>query len=205
PNLTGGEVIDLLGGLRGGLDRGRRAELIERFRLDPTRRCRSYSKGNRQKVALIAALAGTAELLMLDEPTAGLDPLMENVFASCIQQERAAGRTILLSSHIMSEVEALADRVTIIRDGRTVRSGTLAELRAGGRIRVEAVVRQPLATLTNQFSGVQVSGNRISGTLAAAELDAFLDRVSRLGVQSLTSQPPSLDAVFLSLYDQEPT
>src|SRR5690348_5477567 len=129
PNLTGGEVIDLLGRLRGGLDATRRADLIERFGLDPTVKARAYSKGNRQKVALIAALASDVELLLLDEPTAGLDPLMEAAFRRCIEEERQRGRTVLLSSHILSEVEALCDRVTIIRSGRAVETGSLADLR----------------------------------------------------------------------------
>src|SRR6266496_2681479 len=129
PSLSGGEVIDLLGRLRGGLDQKRRASLLERFDLDPTKKGRAYSKGNRQKVALIAALASDVELLLLDEPTAGLDPLMEAVFRDCITEERHNGRTVLLSSHILSEVEALCDRVTIIRHGRAVESGTLAEMR----------------------------------------------------------------------------
>src|SRR5262249_14249720 len=129
PQLSGGEVIDLLGRLRGGLDTRRRDRLLERFELDPTKKGGAYSKGNRQKVALIAAVAGHAELLILDEPTAGLDPLMEAVFRDCIAEERRDGRTVLLSSHILAEVEALCDRVSIIRAGRTVQSGTLDELR----------------------------------------------------------------------------
>ena len=129
PNITGGEVIDLLGRLRGGLDRRRRDELLERFDLDPRKKARTYSKGNRQKVALVAALASDAELLLLDEPTSGLDPLMEAVFQQCIHEVEQEGRTVLLSSHILAEVEALCDRVSIIRLGRTVETGTLAELR----------------------------------------------------------------------------
>jgi ABC-2 type transport system ATP-binding protein len=133
PNLTGGEVIDLLGRLRGGLDAKRRADLLDRFELDPTKKGRAYSKGNRQKVALVAALASDVELLILDEPTSGLDPLMEAVFRTCILEERQSGRTVLLSSHILSEVEALCDRVTIIRSGRTVESGDLETLRSRWR------------------------------------------------------------------------
>jgi ABC-2 type transport system ATP-binding protein len=127
--LTGGEVIDLLGRLRGGLDPRRRATLLECFDLDPTKKGRAYSKGNRQKVALVAALASDVELLLLDEPTSGLDPLMEDAFRQCIEDERRAGRTVLLSSHILAEVEVLCDRVSIIRSGRTVETGTLAQLR----------------------------------------------------------------------------
>ncbi|HEU5111383.1 MAG TPA: ABC transporter ATP-binding protein, partial [Micromonosporaceae bacterium] len=126
PNLTGGEVIDLLGTLRGGLDERRRAELLERFALDPTKRCRAYSKGNRQKVALVAAFASDVDLYLLDEPTSGLDPLMETVFQDVVRERRAAGRTVLLSSHVLSEVEALCDRVTIIRAGRAAETGTFA-------------------------------------------------------------------------------
>ena len=129
PNLSGGEVIDLLGRLRGGLDRKRRDELLERFELDPRKKGRAYSKGNRQKVAIVAALASDVELLILDEPTSGLDPLMEAAFQHCIDAEKERGRTVLLSSHILSEVEALCDRVSIIRAGTVVETGTLAELR----------------------------------------------------------------------------
>ena len=143
PNLSGGEVIDLLGRLRGGLDPARRAELLERFELDPTKKGRAYSKGNRQKVALVAALASDAELLILDEPTSGLDPLMEAAFQACVADERRLGRTVLLSSHILAEVEALCDRVSIIRGGRTVDTGTLAELRHLARSSMRARTRRP--------------------------------------------------------------
>src|SRR5207244_11276198 len=142
-NLTGGEVIDLLGRLRGGLDERRRAGLLERFDLDPTKNGRGYSKGNRQKVALVAALASDVELLILDEPTSGLDPLMEAAFRACIEEERERGRTVLLSSHILSEVEALCDRVTIIRRGRTVESGTLSDLRHLTRTSIFAELARP--------------------------------------------------------------
>jgi ABC-2 type transport system ATP-binding protein len=125
PGISGGEAIDLLGRLQGGLDPARRADLLERFDLDPRKKARTYSKGNRQKVALIAALASDAELLVLDEPTSGLDPLMEVLFQDCIREVRAAGRTVLLSSHILAEAESLCDRVSIIRHGRTVQSGSL--------------------------------------------------------------------------------
>src|SRR6195256_2916787 len=143
PNLSGGEVIDLLGRLRGGLDPTRRADLLERFDLDPRKKGRTYSKGNRQKVALIAALASDVELLLLDEPTSGLDPLMEDVFRDCIASERNNGRTVLLSSHILAEVEALCDRISIIRNGRTVETGTLSELRHLTRTSVSAELERP--------------------------------------------------------------
>src|SRR5581483_2551680 len=143
PNLTGGEIIDLLGRLRGDLNRPRRDELLQRFELDPTKKARTYSKGNRQKVALVAALASEAELLLLDEPTSGLDPLMEAVFQDCIRDAKADGRTVLLSSHILAEVEALCDRVSIIRAGRTQQSGTLQELRGMTRTSIVAEVERP--------------------------------------------------------------
>lgn len=204
PNLTGGEVIDLLEQLRGGPAADRRAELIQRFRLDPARKCRTYSKGNRQKVALVAAFAGSSELLILDEPTSGLDPLMERVFADCVEEEKQAGRTILLSSHIMSEVEALADRVTVVRDGRTVRTGTLDELRAGAKMAVDAVLQHSPASLADRFHTVTVEGNRIRGQLDPAALPDFLQQCTELGVVSMSCEPPSLDSVFLSLYDRDP-
>src|SRR5262247_2278401 len=144
PNLSGGEVIDLLGRLRGGLDKKRRADLLERFDLDPRKKGRTYSKGNRQKVALVAALASDVERLVLDEPTSGLDPLMETVFKDCIREVTAEGRTVLLSSHILAEVEALCDRVSIIRAGRTVQSGTLDEMRHLTRTSIDVTTeREP--------------------------------------------------------------
>jgi ABC-2 type transport system ATP-binding protein len=143
PNLSGGEVIDLLGKLRGGQDAKRKAELLERFELDPRKKGRAYSKGNRQKVALVAALASDAELLIFDEPTSGLDPLMEEVFQQCVQEERDNGRTVLLSSHILSEVEALCDRVSIVRKGRTVESGSLADLRHLTRTSISVELAEP--------------------------------------------------------------
>src|SRR5690606_27598605 len=153
PNLTGGERIDLLGRLRGGLDERRRDELLERFRLDPRRKARTYSKGNRQKVALVAALASDAELFVLDEPTSGLDPLMEAVFQECILEAKAEGRTVLLSSHILAEVEKLCDRVTIIRRGRTVQSGTLDDLRHLTRTTISASTEKPAESLA-ELTGV---------------------------------------------------
>src|SRR3712207_1388961 len=144
PGITGGEVIDLLGRMRGGLNRRRRDELLERFDLDPRKKARTYSKGNRQKVALIAGLASEAELLLLDEPTSGLDPLMESVFQQCVAEAKAQGRTVLLSSHILAEVEALCDRVSIIRTGRTVETGTLSELRHLTRTSIAVETSAPL-------------------------------------------------------------
>lgn len=204
PNLSGGEVIDLLGRMRGGLDPARRAELLERFALDPRRKGRTYSKGNRQKVALVAALASDVELLLLDEPTSGLDPLMEDVFRSCIAQERARGRTVLLSSHVLAEVEALCDRVSIIRDGRTVESGTLAELRHLTRTTVTAELATPpvgLAALPGVHE-LAVDGRRVRCEVDAEALDALLRRFTDHGVRSLVSRPPTLEQLFLRHYAQ---
>jgi ABC-2 type transport system ATP-binding protein len=205
PNLTGGEVIDLLARLRGGVDAKRRDELIERFELDPRKKGRTYSKGNRQKVALVAALASDAELLVLDEPTSGLDPLMESVFQSCVNEERGAGRTVLLSSHILAEAEALCDRVSIIRAGRTVESGTLAELRHLTRTSIHA----ELAGSPNgigSLAGVHdlvVEGDRVRFQVDNAELETVLRALTTVGVRGLTSQPPTLEELFLRHYQKD--
>ncbi len=203
PGLSGGEIIDLLGRLRGGLDPKRRAELLARFDLDPRKKARTYSKGNRQKVALIAALASDVELLLLDEPTAGLDPLMEAAFRDWIlQQERRAGRTVLLSSHILAEVEALCERVTIIRAGRVVESGTLAELRHLTRTSIQAELAGPPDGLVG-LAGVhdlEVDGTRLRCQVDADQLDALLRQLTSVGVRSLVSQPPTLEELFLRHY-----
>jgi ABC-2 type transport system ATP-binding protein len=207
PNLSGGEVIDLLGRLRGGPDQRRRAELVERFDLDPRKKGRAYSKGNRQKVALVAALASDVELLILDEPTSGLDPLMEEVFREVIAEEqRRQGRTVLLSSHILAEVEALCDRVTIIRAGRTVETGTLAGLRHLTRTSIVAELARPpdgLARLPG-LHHPQVDGTRVRLQVDTAELDGVVRYLSSLGVRSLVSQPPTLEELFLGLYQTGP-
>ena len=202
PNLSGGEVIDLLGRLRGGLDEKRKAALLEKFGLDPATKSRAYSKGNRQKVALVAALSSGAELLILDEPTSGLDPLMEAAFRECVEEERQAGRTVLLSSHILSEVEALCDRVTIIREGRTVDSGALADLRHLSRTSVHAEVARPpdgLAGLPGVHD-LDISGNRVSCQVDNDALGEVLARLVAAGVRSLASQPPTLEELFLRHY-----
>ncbi|MCX4800162.1 ATP-binding cassette domain-containing protein [Streptomyces sp. NPDC058682] len=203
-NLSGGEVIDLYGRLRGGLDRTRRAELVERFELDPTKKGRTYSKGNRQKVALVAAFASDVELLVLDEPTSGLDPLMEEVFQDCVSEARAAGRTILLSSHILSEVEALCDRVSIIRNGRTVETGTLVELRHLTRTSISAELAGPpngLAHLPGVYD-VHVQGLKVRLQADTDKLDAVLRSLTASGVRSLTSTPPTLEELFLRHYTE---
>ncbi|CAL9296380.1 ABC transporter ATP-binding protein [Streptomyces sp. SudanB25_2051] len=204
-NLSGGEVIDLYGALRGGLDPARRAELIERFELDPTKKGRTYSKGNRQKVALVAAFASDVDVLILDEPTSGLDPLMEGVFQSCVREERDRGRTVLLSSHILSEVESLCDRVSIIRKGRTVESGSLAELRHLTRTSVEAELAAPPDGLA-QLPGVhdvRVDGSRVRLQVDTDRLDGVLRCLTDAGVRSLTSAPPTLEELFLRHYEDE--
>ncbi|MFC5993793.1 ATP-binding cassette domain-containing protein [Pseudonocardia hispaniensis] len=205
PTLTGGEAIDLLGRLRGGLDPARKAELLERFELDPTKKARTYSKGNRQKVALVAALAADVELLILDEPTSGLDPLMESVFTRCIGEAKAAGRSVLLSSHILAEVEKLCDRVTIIRNGRTVQSGTLTELRHLTRSTVTAVTiadPAPLARLAGVHD-LRIDGERVSFDLDNDHLGEVMHELSQLGLRSLVSAPPSLEELFLRHYGDD--
>ena len=204
PALTGGEIIDLLGDLRGGLDQARRRELTERFSLDPTRKARAYSRGNRQKVALIAALASRAELLLLDEPTAGLDPLMEAVFRDCIAAERRDGRAVLLSSHLLAEAEALADRVTIIRAGQTVETGTLAALRHLTRISVEAELARP--AVLDDLPGVHelsVTGTTVRCQVDRAALDEVTGRLHQAGIRALTCRPPALEELFLRYYTPE--
>ncbi|MET9557664.1 ABC transporter ATP-binding protein [Streptomyces sp. NPDC006645] len=205
PNLTGGEAIDLLSRLRGGLDRGRRDELIERFDLDPTKKGRAYSKGNRQKVAIVAALASDAELLLLDEPTAGLDPLMEVVFQDVILQAKAAGKTVLLSSHILAQVEKLCDRVSIIRQGRNVQSGTLTEMRHLTRTTVEAETERPATGLDAQpgIHGVRLTDRRVHFAVDGAHLDAAIRRLGEFGIRSLISHPPTLEELMLRHYGDE--
>ncbi|GLZ31578.1 tetronasin ABC transporter ATP-binding protein [Lentzea sp. NBRC 105346] len=203
PNLTGGEVIDLLGRLRGGLNEKRRADLLERFELDPRKKGRTYSKGNRQKVALVAALSSDVELLILDEPTSGLDPLMEAVFQDCINEERERGRTVLLSSHILAEVEALCDRVSIIRTGKIVETGTLSELRHLTRTSIAA----ELASSPNGLSAMPgvhdlvAEGNRVRFEVDSDQLDDVLKQLVASGVRTLTSQPPTLEELFLRHYE----
>lgn len=206
PNLTGGEVIDLLGRLRGGLDRARRDDLIERFHLDPTKDGRAYSKGNRQKVALVAALACNVELYILDEPTAGLDPIMEHTFRECVAEVAANGSTVLLSSHILSEVEALCDRVSIIKAGMTLESGSLTELRHLTRTAITATLVRPLRlddlTATVGVHDGTVEGTRVHASVDGEHLGDVLDLLGKHGIQTLTSQPPTLEELFLRSYER---
>ncbi|OCC11301.1 ABC transporter ATP-binding protein [Streptomyces sp. PTY087I2] len=202
PQLTGGEAIDLLSKLRGGLDRRRRDELIERFDLDPAKKGRAYSKGNRQKVAIVAALASDAELLLLDEPTAGLDPLMEAVFQDVILQAKAAGRTVLLSSHILAQVEKLCDRVSIVRQGRTVQSGTLSEMRHLTRTTVEAETERPVTGLEDLpgVHALEVRDGRVRFAVDGGHLDTAIHRLGESGIRLLISHPPTLEELMLRHY-----
>ncbi len=209
PELTGGEVIDLLGSLRGGIDPARRADLLERFDLDPTKKGRTYSKGNRQKVALVAALAADVELLLLDEPTSGLDPIMEETFREFIVAGRGSGRTVLLSSHILSEAEALCDRVSIIRQGVTVETGTLDEMRHLTRMTVTAdLERRPdLDTVVGVHDLVvdEIPGGggdvRLRCQVDTAHVGDVLAALTAAGVSMLTSTPPTLEDLFLRHYE----
>lgn len=203
PNLSGGEIIDLLGRARGGLDGPRRAELIDRFELDPTKKGRSYSKGNRQKVALVAALSSDVELLLLDEPTSGLDPLMERVFNQVVAAERDRGRTVLLSSHILSEVESLCDHVSIIRAGKLVESGTLADLRHLTRTLIHVESYSPPGQLADVAGvhEVHVTGQSLTAQVDSAAMGEVLGILAGSGVRSFTATPPTLEELFLRHYD----
>ena len=201
--------MDILAGVHGGMDPGRRAELIERFEVDPTKRARDYSKGNRQKVALVAALASEVGLIVLDEPTSGLDPLMEQVFQGVIQERRQQGATVLLSSHILSEVEALADRVSIIRRGKTVTAGTLADLRRHTRTSVHALTGSTVESLEAVAGLEGLSTGQVDGsietrfTVGPDELDRAIGLIHAASIRSLTVEPPSLDDLFLRNYSDD--
>lgn len=201
PNLTGGEVIDFLGRLQGKVDSSRRRELLDRFQLNPKKKCRSYSKGNRQKVALISAFASDAELLILDEPTSGLDPLMELVFQECIAEVKKQGKTVFLSSHILAEVEALCDRVGIIRQGKMVESGTLAELRHLTRTTVTVELAKPVDL--NQLQGVHDISRREEKwrfSVDANDIEAVMNTLAPMGIKSLMAEPPKLEELFMRHY-----
>ncbi len=207
PNLTGGEVIDVLARMRGGLDEARRREMLDRFDLDPTKKARTYSKGNRQKVALVAALASRAELYLLDEPTSGLDPLMEAEFQKAVLELKGEGATILLSSHILAEAEALCDRISIVRAGRTVRTGTLAELRHLTRTTIVAETARPADRIA-AVPGVhepELHGARVTFDVDSDHLDEAVTALAGLGVRSLAAHPPTLEELFLRQYGDEVT
>ena len=201
PGLTGLETLHLLGRVHGSVDTAYRDALIERFSLDPNKKVRAYSRGNRQKVILIAALMTRADLLLLDEPTSGLDPLMEREFRTCVDEARARGQTVFLSSHILSEVEALCDRVAILREGHLVEVGTLAEMRHLSALTVEAELRGPPPDLS-KVDGVRaltVDGNRVRCQVTGS-IEPLLKKLVRVGVVHLVSREPSLEELFLAHY-----
>ncbi|MBB1053209.1 ABC transporter ATP-binding protein [Dietzia sp. B44] len=202
PTLTGGEAIDLLARLRGPLDRRRRDALCERFDLDPTKKARTYSKGNRQKVALISALISEVDLLLLDEPTAGLDPLMEVVFQEAIGEVKAAGRTVLLSSHILAQVEALADRISIVRQGRTVETGSLEELRHMTRTTMVARTDRPAGDLrrVEGVHDVEIDDDEVRFQVDGDSVDEAVRALAPLGVRSLVAHPPTLEQLLMRHY-----
>lgn len=203
PSLTGGETIDLLARMRGGMDERRRADLIERFDLDPTKKARAYSKGNRQKVSLISAFSSRARLLLLDEPSVGLDPLMENVFRQCVREAHERGVTVLLSSHILAETEALCERVTIIRAGKTVESGSLDSMRHLSRTSIKAEMVGDPGDLTRirGVEDVSVDGTTVRAQVDSESLGELIRVLGDAGVRSLISQPPTLEELFLRHYD----
>jgi ABC-2 type transport system ATP-binding protein len=205
PDLSGGEIIDLLGRLRGRLNQKKRKVLLEQFSLDPTKKFRTYSKGNRQKVALVSALASDAELFILDEPTSGLDPLMEAVFQEAIDDLKKAGKTVLLSSHILAEVEALCDRVTIIREGKTVETGTLAELRHLTRTSITVETHRSLDRLAGQkgIHDLKLAGSEASFNADSSELSAIFEHLAGHGIVSLKSTPPTLEELFMRHYQKD--
>ncbi|MGB8406939.1 MAG: ABC transporter ATP-binding protein [Mycobacterium sp.] len=203
PTLTGGETIDLLARMRGGIDTARRAELIERFDLDPTKKTRTYSKGNRQKVSLISAFSSRARLLLLDEPSSGLDPLMENIFQQCIAEAAGRGTTVLLSSHILAETERLCQRVTIIRAGRTVETGTLEAMRhlSSTTIKADMINNPGRIDRLPGVSDISFDGQTLHARVESESLGAVIKALGDAGVRSLVSQPPTLEDLFLRHYD----
>lgn len=202
PNLTGGEVIDLFTSLRGKVDVVKRKRLLEMFELDPTKKCRTYSKGNRQKVALVSAFAADSDLYILDEPTSGLDPLMEQVFQECVSEQKNNGKTILLSSHILSEVERLCDRVSIIREGKIIETGTLSELRHLTNITMTVDTINPIENLEQikGISGIKRQNNGLSFQVESSEIGNVVAEISRYGVTKLESMPPTLEDLFMRHY-----
>jgi polyether ionophore transport system ATP-binding protein len=207
PSLTGGEIIDLLARMRGNLDRARRDELIKRFDLDPRKKARTYSKGNRQKVSLISAFSARARLFLLDEPSSGLDPLMEHVFRECVKEEQDRGATVLLSSHILAETEALCDKVTIIRAGKTVETGSLESMRHLSRfsIKAELVGDPPDLSRINGVEDISFDGRTLHAQVDSESLGELIRILGDTGVRSLVSQPPTLEELFLRHYKIGPS
>jgi ABC-2 type transport system ATP-binding protein len=205
PNLTGGEVIDFFTRLRGSPNEKRKNELIERFQLDPSKKCRTYSKGNRQKVALIAAFASDAELYVLDEPTSGLDPLMENMFRRCVSRAKEEGKSVLLSSHILSEVEQLCDKVSIIRKGKIMESGPLEELRHLTSTRMTIETKRPVENpeSVKGIHDIEIKGNTLSFLVDTEDLDGVLKQIVPYGIAKLESAPPTLEDLFMRHYKED--
>lgn len=205
PNLTGGEVIDLFLTMRGNGNENRRDELIQRFKLDPSKKCRTYSKGNRQKIALIAAFASEADLYILDEPTAGLDPLMERIFQECILEVKQQGKTVLLSSHILSEVEKLCDRIAIIREGEIIETGTLSQMIHLTRTKLVVETRKTLAGLS-ELKGVHNAIYTNDGWefhVDSEEMEKVINYISQFGVLKIDSAPPTLEDLFIRHYKED--
>lgn len=205
PNLTGGEVIDLFVKLRGGNHKSRRDELIQRFDFDPSKKCRTYSKGNRQKVALVSAFSSDADLYILDEPTSGLDPLMEQIFQQCVLEAKEAGKSILLSSHILSEVEQLCDRVGIIRQGEMIETGSLSELRHLTRMNLILETKEPITQLyeLKGIHDVKEKNGILSFQVDTEQLDTVIKHVSPFGIIKLESTPPTLEDLFMRHYEKK--
>ncbi len=201
PSLTGAETLHLLARVHGKTDTGYRDQLIERFDFDPSRKVRAYSKGNKQKINLIAALATRADLLILDEPTAGLDPLMEQAFRLCVAEARENGQTLFLSSHVLSEVEAVCDRVAILREGRLVEVGTLAQMRHLSAVTIEATFAGLVPDVAGVpgVSGVAVTGNQLSCQVHGP-IDQVLTVLAAAHPSTLLSREPSLEELFLTIY-----
>eukprot|EP00130_Batrachochytrium_dendrobatidis_P008450 XP_006683325.1 hypothetical protein BATDEDRAFT_15075 [Batrachochytrium dendrobatidis JAM81] len=205
PNLTGGEVIDLFMKMRGATNKGKKEELMERFKFDPSKKSRTYSKGNRQKVALIAAFASDADLYILDEPTSGLDPLMERIFQECVMDVKEKGKTVLLSSHILSEVEKLCDRVAIIREGSIIERGTLGELRHLTRTNFSVKTKESITNL-HEMKGIyniEEKGMDVSFQVDTDEMDSLIRHISQFGILKLESAPPTLEDLFMRHYQGE--
>jgi len=205
PNLTGGEVIDLFVKLRGGNNINKREELIRKFNLDPSKKCRTYSKGNRQKVALVAAFSSDADLYILDEPTSGLDPLMEMVFQECVMEAKREGKSIILSSHILSEVEKLCDKVGIIRQGKIIETGTLSELRHLTRTSLVVETKQPIPSLSEQLGvyEIEMKGTALTFQVDTEKMDTIISYISQFGVTRLESTPFTLEDLFMRFYGGE--
>lgn len=203
PTLTGGEVVDLLNKLRGGINRQRRGEMLKRFELDPTKKCGTYSKGNRQKVALVSAFASDADLYLMDEPTSGLDPLMESVFQECVLELKAAGKTVLLSSHTLSVVEKICDKVNIIRKGKIAESGSLDDLRHLTRTTISVETKKRILDLENVpgVHNLALQENKAHFQVDGDKLQQVMTHMTKFELKALTSNPPTLEELFMHHYE----